>query len=200
MDPLERLLRPVARLVNRQIAQKTPARELRDRLVGRVIGIRVRNTALSIYVSIDEEGLRLSGEHPAEADAVLTGSLLTLAKLVDRSGENAVRDGSLEVTGDAAVAGDVQKLLQYGRPDLEEELSGFVGDAAAHGVGEFARSVGEWYREASETLQLNVREYLQEERRAVPSRAEAEAFRAEVEALRDDVERFEARLKRLERP
>ena len=44
----------------------------------------------------------------------------------------------------------------------------------------------------------NIREYLQEESRTVPSRYETNAFRQRVESLRDDVARFEARLKHLE--
>ena len=44
----------------------------------------------------------------------------------------------------------------------------------------------------------NIREYLQEESRDVPSRYEVEQFTGKLDALRDDVDRFEARLKRLE--
>ena len=43
----------------------------------------------------------------------------------------------------------------------------------------------------------NVREYLQEESRDVPSRYEVERFTRDVGALRDDVDRLEARLARL---
>jgi ubiquinone biosynthesis protein UbiJ len=73
-----------------------------------------------------------------------------------------------------------------------------VGDAAAHGVGEFVRGIGRWGREAGSTMQQNVGEYLQEEIRAVPGRHEVEAFRQDVRTLRDDVARFEARLNQLE--
>ena len=40
----------------------------------------------------------------------------------------------------------------------------------------------------------NVREYLQEESRDVPSRYEVERFADEVGRLRDDVDRLEARI------
>lgn len=197
-DALETLLGPLARLVNRQIAMKTPARELCEALDGRVIAVRLRDSALAMYFFVESAGIRLSGDFSGEPDVVITGSLLTLATMAGRSGQAAVRDGSLDISGDAEVAGQFQRLLQYGRPDLEEELSGVVGDAAAHGIGRFARSLGEWGRQARSTLRQNLGEYLQEESRAVPSRYEAETFRREVETLRDDIERLDARLRRIE--
>jgi ubiquinone biosynthesis protein UbiJ len=200
MNVLETLLRPVADIVNRQVRMKTPARELCDELEGRVVAVRLRDTALAVYFLVEAGAIRPAGEFDGEPDVVISGSLPALAKLAARSGEQAVRDGSLELAGDADIAHRFQRLLQYGRPDLEEELAGVVGDSPAHGLGRFARSLGEWGRRARATLEQNVSEYLQEESRAVPSRHEEEAFRRDVETLRDDVERLAARLRRLESP
>ena len=43
----------------------------------------------------------------------------------------------------------------------------------------------------------NIREYLQEESRDLPSRYEVDRFTREVAAVRDDVDRLEARIRRL---
>jgi ubiquinone biosynthesis protein UbiJ len=43
----------------------------------------------------------------------------------------------------------------------------------------------------------NIREYLQEESRDVPSRYEVERFSKRVNDLRDDVDRLAARIRRL---
>ena len=96
------------------------------------------------------------------------------------------------------LAQQFQKLLRFGRPDLEEELSGVIGDVAAHGIGRFVRGIEEWGREARSTMRQNVSEYLQEESRTVPGRHEVDGFRESVNTLRDDVARFEARLRKLE--
>lgn len=198
MNALESLLRPVADIVNRQIRMKTRARELCDALEGRVVAVRLRGSALALYFVVEADGIHPTGRFDGEPDVVISGSLLSLARLPGRSGEAAVRDGSLDLGGDADVARMFQQLLMYGRPDLEEELSAIVGDSAAHGLGGLARGLGEWGRQAGSTLRQNLAEYLQEESRAVPSRLETQAFRRDVETLRDDVERLEARLKRLE--
>lgn len=198
MDALETVLRPAARLMNRQIRMKTPARELFDALRGRVIAVRVRNTALAMYFRVDSDEVALLGECEGDPDVVITGPLHALARLAGKSGENAVRDGSLELVGDGEVARDFQRLLAYARPDLEEELSGVIGDAAAHSLGNLARGLARWGRRTHSTMEQNLREYLQEESDAVPGRYEVESFRRDVETIRDDVARFEARLKRLE--
>jgi ubiquinone biosynthesis protein UbiJ len=200
MDTLEALLKPLTTLVNKQIKVTTPARELCTELDGAVIAVRVRNTTLAMYCAVCPDEIALFGEWDGEPDVVITGSILALTRLAGVAGEEALRDGPIEMTGDAEVALKFQKLLRFGRPDLEEELSGIIGDVAAHRIGEVARSIGAWGREATTTLRQNITEYLQEERRDVPSRYEVDAFTREVETLRDDVARFEARLDRLEHP
>ena len=152
-----------------------------------------------MFMVVDAGELRLSSDYIDEPDVVATGSLISLARLAGPAAEDLVRDGVVGITGDAVLAGQFQKLLYYGRPDFEEELSAVIGDAAAHSVGELARDAGSWSRQTRDTMRQNVSEYLKEERRAVPARFETDAFRDDLNALRDDVERFEARLRKLER-
>jgi len=198
MNQLETLLRPLTALLNRQIQAKTPARELCAELEDRVFAIRVKDTALAMYVIVGPGEIFLASEYSDDPDVVISGSLLSLARLAGPKGDETIRDGAVDLTGDEQLALQFQNMLRYGRPDLEEELSGVVGDVVAHTVGEFARSVGRWGKETRSTLRQNVSEYLQEESRTVPSRYETDVFRQQVESLRDDVARFEARLKRFE--
>jgi ubiquinone biosynthesis protein UbiJ len=197
MDALEAALSPVSRILNRNIQESTPARELCLQLSGTVAAIRVENTALVAYIRVFDEALDVVTSSSEEPDIVICGSLITLAKMAGQSGEAAVRDGSLQLTGDAEQAERFQKLLFYAKPDIEEQISGVVGDIAAHRLGEIARGIGRWGRDAKRTMGDNIREYLQEESRDTPSRYEVERFTAKVNTLRDDVARVEARLNRL---
>lgn len=196
-SPLEALLRPIAETLNRNIAETTPARELAKDLNGSSVGIRVRDTSLAMYFLFDEESVNLTTEFAEEPDVVIGGSLITLARMLRGGGESAIRSGDVELTGDAATAQRFQKLLGFAKPDIEEELSRFIGDIAAHRIGEFARGFGDWARDARVTMRNNVREYLQEENRSLPTRYEVEKFADDVSILRDDVERVAARLDRL---
>lgn len=197
MNPLEAALRPIAAVLNRNIQATTPARELCKKLKGTVVAIRVRDTALTAWFIVHDDSLELTTEAELEPDVLISGSILTLASMAGESGVRSIRAGSLELTGDPVLADDFQRLLTYAKPDIEEELSGIVGDAAAHRIGEFARGVSNWGREARSTMGDNIREYLQEESRDVPSRYEVDRFAKNVSDLRDDVDRLEARIKRL---
>ncbi len=197
MNTLESVLRPVASLLNKNIRASTPARELCGRLSARVVAIRVRDTALSMYFTIADDTVELTTVSDSEPDVVITGSLLMLARMAGQPSQGAIRDGSLELTGDAETAQAFQRLLAFARPDVEEEMSGFVGDVAAHRLGEIARGIGRWGRGMRSTMRDNIREYLQEESRRLPSRYEVERFAEGVDTLRDDVDRLAARVDKL---
>lgn len=198
MDPLLALFTPLVELVNRQISESTPARALCKSLDGRTIAVRVRNSALGLVMTVCAGRLELTTLDVDEPDALIEGSLLSLARLAGSDGEAPIRDGSVDLRGDAIVANEFRELLRYARPDWEEQLSGVVGDVAAHGIGDAVRGVGRWAGEARDTLRQNVSEYLQEESRSVPSRYEVDEFRDKVHTLRDDVARIEARIALLE--
>lgn len=198
MDSLEAVLRPIANVLNRNIGQITRARELCSRLDGKTIAVRVRDSALAMYFTFSEDVVVLAADFESEPDVIITGSLLTLARIASIDSAGDIRGGVLDLTGDAKAAQQFQELMACARPDIEEELSAFIGDAAAHRLGEIATSVGNWARDARTTIGVNIREYLQEESRDAPSRYEVQQFTRELHALRDDVERAAARLDRLD--
>ena len=189
-------MRPLTAVINRQIRMTTPAKKLCNELAGSVIAVHVNNTALHAYFEVEKELLNLLTDTSRDPDVVVSGSLLSLASLA-RS-DAAIRSGAVELRGDAELAQSFRHLLQLAKPDLEEELSSFIGDAPAHGIGEVARRIGEWSRDARSTMRQNISEYLQEESRALPSRNEISSFRSDVNSLRDDAARLDARIRRIE--
>jgi len=197
VDPLESLLRPVARLVNESIRETTPARELAAELDGMLAAIRVRDTGLAMFFRIDDSLLTLSGEAARDPDIVITGTLPALARLAATGDDDAIRSGAVDLVGDAGKAARFQKLLRHAKPDIEEQVSRLIGDTAAHQLGRAVRGFGRWARDGRDTMHGNIREYLQEESRDVPSRYEVERFTRRVNALRDDTDRLEARIRRL---
>ncbi len=198
MNSLETLLRPVEMLLNRNIAASTPARELAAELLGKVVAIRLENTALAMYFTFEPDFVVLSGDSDAEPDVVIAGSLLTLARLATVPGDARFEPGTIDLTGNVEAARAFQRLLTHTRPDIEEELSGLIGDVAAHRLGLVASGMRSWANSARSTMAMNIREYLQEESRDLPTRYEVERFIREVDTLRDDVERLAARMEHLE--
>jgi ubiquinone biosynthesis protein UbiJ len=183
---------------NRNIAVSGVAAALAKRLEGsslqvEVDGItRVRATCAGGRLAL------LAGED-TPADAVISGSAPALLQML-RGGKSASSQvkSSVQIRGDAEIANLYRELFVAARPDLEEELSRWVGDLPARHLSQLAKSVRTWARRARRTAGENIAEYLQEEGRDLVSKTETEEFLRGVDAVRDGADRIEARLKALE--
>ena len=131
------------------------------------------------------------------ADAVISGSAPALLQLF-RTGSAAQARSSVQVRGDAEIANLYRELFAAARPDLEEELSRWVGDMPARHLSQLAKSVRTWARRTRRTAGENIAEYLQEEGRDLVTKTEMEEFLRGVDGVRDGVDRIEARLRGIE--
>lgn len=199
MDMIEKVFQPAIRILNRQIQAKTPARDLCTKLEGRIFALDVTDSEITVHLLAADGRLLISGNNSSEPDVMLSGSPFALAKLSGGYGEELIRDGTVEISGDALIAQQFRKLIKYSRPDFEEELSAIIGDIPAHEIGEIGRSIRHWTAGAHKTLKQNLTDYLQEESEVLPSSYDMRKFRTSVDDLRDDVARFEARIQRLEK-
>jgi ubiquinone biosynthesis protein UbiJ len=154
-----------------------------------------------IRIAMTSGHLVLASGGGADADAVITGSLLALVDLFARREDSAAPRAAerVQITGDAEIAARYRDLLELARPDWEEELSRLIGDLPARRLSLAAQAALSWARGFARTAGANVAEYLQEESRALVSKPEVEEFLAKVDALRETADRVEARLARLER-
>jgi ubiquinone biosynthesis protein UbiJ len=182
---------------NRNIAVSSKAAALAKRLEGtslqvEVDGItRVRASALGGRLAL------LAGDD-SPADAVISGSAPALMQMLKAGAPGAQMRSSVQVRGDAEIANLYRELIAAARPDLEEELSRWVGDMPARHLSLLAKSVRTWARRARRTAGENIAEYLQEEGRDLVAKTEVEEFLRSVDVLRDGVDRLEARLKAIE--
>lgn len=200
MQPLDALFTPLVARVNKTLAETTPARKLAAELEGNSFAVRVARSALALTLTVDAGELKASTELGDEPDVLVEGPLSGLAKMAFAGGDMAaLTDSGITITGQADLAQKFQRLLTLAKPDPEEELAGIIGDAAAHQVGSALRQAADWGRRSSGLIAANLREFLQEEQRDIPSSYEMGRFSRDVQTLRDDVERAEARLDRLER-
>jgi ubiquinone biosynthesis protein UbiJ len=140
----------------------------------------------------------LDGQPPA--DAVISGSPSALFALLRgaRPAAGAERKG-VTIRGDAEVANLYRQFFLAARPDLEEELSRWIGDAPARGVSRLAGGILSWANRARRVAGENVAEYLTEESRDLVARTEVEEFLQGVDELREAADRVEARLKEMGR-
>jgi ubiquinone biosynthesis protein UbiJ len=105
---------------------------------------------------------------------------------------------NVRLSGDAEFAQALSQVLQNLRPDPEEDLSRFVGDAAAVRIVGFLRAVGAQLHEGGVRLTSTTADYFVAENPLLVTREETEKFSADVASVRDAVERLAKRLERLE--
>jgi ubiquinone biosynthesis protein UbiJ len=178
-------------VLNRMLARQAWARTKLAPFAGRVARISAPPFALSLAVA---EGGRFADAAGAEP-AVTIGMDASALPLVLGDPQAVLRNVSL--AGDADFAQALSFVLQNLRPEPEEELSRFIGDAPAQRLVSLLRvSAGHW-RQLAERLLDSGAHYVVTENPMVVPRAELDAFNADVARLRDDVARFEKRLERL---
>ncbi|MDA9109296.1 SCP2 sterol-binding domain-containing protein [Woeseiaceae bacterium] len=196
MNILDKTLQPFINMVNRQIAEKTPALDLSKELEGKVISMKIRDTEHHLDFIMIENKLQAVNDSD-DHDVQITGSLLTFTSLIKNSPEEAVRDGLLNFQGDIGIGQKFQELMRYAKPDFEEELSRVFGDMAAQNIGKVNSKVSHWVKDSKNILEQNISEYLQEEQKILPSQYEFNKFQVAVNKLRDDVDRIEIKFKKI---
>lgn len=167
-------------------------------LRGRTIAVELQGLNLTLCFRPASEGLQILGTCDGTPDTMLSGTPLSLVRLAaDRGRRKTLFSGDVEIRGDVELGQRFKEILDSIEIDWEEQLSRGVGDMAAHQTGNLVRGVAAWGRRALDSLSRDMVEYLQEERRQVPSLSEVDAFLGDVDRLRIDADRLEARVRRL---
>ncbi len=175
-----------------------------QRLEGKVICIELSKPPVSLLISPDRDGLKISTAKPgeensrAEADVTLSGTLAAFLEVAREGTHSGVfSSGRITMQGDVEVGQVFQKAVMGFDLDWEELVSRFAGDTPARKAGVMARGFAQWGEETIAYSRENFADYLKEEVRILPSEVAVERFRRQVAELRADVDRFEKRLQRL---
>jgi len=197
VQPPRAVIAAAEALINRLLALDPDHANGLGRLAGRVIELRISAPPLRLFVVPEPGRIALRQHRDGPADVTLAGSALAFLKL-SRAGADPARFAAQGVTieGSTEVAQDMKRLLDTLDIDWEEWLSGYVGDVAAHVLGNLARSLAAFGRQTSETIGRDAAEYLQEEARVLAPRHRVESFLHEVDVLRADLDRLEQRVQR----
>ena len=164
---------------------------------GKVIGVDISGTGLTLYFLPGSDGIQVATHYEGDVDTQLSGSPLGFARLALESREDALFKGAVDLKGDTETGQQFQDLLADVDWDWEEQLSKVTGDVIAHQAGNAIRRSGQFLRDTGATLEHDISEYLQEESRLVPTRAEVDLFLEDVDQLRTDTDRLVARIERL---
>jgi len=187
---IDRLLNQAAvTVLNRMLGREEWAREKLAPFAGRVVRLEALPFSLQWAVA---EGGTLAANDDDGAPAVTIGLALSSLPFALLDPQAATKDVRLQ--GDAEFAQALSFVLQNLRPEPEEELSRFVGDAAAMRIVGLVRLSASHWRELAERMLDNTANYIVTENPMVVGRDEVAAFVEGVTRLRDDVARLEKRI------
>ena len=185
-------------VLNRNIAASASAAALARRLEGTSLQVDVDGITRVRTSCFGGRAALLAGDD-SPADAVISGSAPALFQMFKAGTPGTQARASVQIRGDAEIANLYRDLFTAARPDLEEELSRWVGDMPARHLSLLAKSVRTWARRARRTAGENIAEYLQEEGRDLVTKTEMEEFLRGVDGVRESIDRIEARLILIER-
>lgn len=187
---IDRLLNQAAvTVLNRMLGREEWAREKLAPFAGRVVRLEALPFSLQWAVA---EGGTLAANDDDGAPAVTVGLALSSLPFALLDPQATTKDVRLQ--GDAEFAQALSFVLQNLRPEPEEELSRFVGDAAAMRIVGLVRLSASHWRELAERMLDNTANYIVTENPMVVGRGEVAAFVEDVTRLRDDVARLEKRI------
>ncbi len=180
-------------LLNRMLAHEQWARDKLAPFAGR----SARFDAAPFGVTLRVEDGGTFGAADTNEPAVTIGVALSSLPLAMMDPQAAMKD--VRLSGDAEFAQALAFVLQNLRPEPEEELSRFIGDAAAQRLVGFMRASAVQWKQIAENMLENTAHYVVTENPMVVGRDDLESFNQDVNQLRDAVARIEKRIDLLAR-
>ena len=184
---------PFAAALNRLLRAERWARERLLPFAGETLEMRAPPLP-RLRFAIGPDGALGAALPAAEPALVITLRPAALAAAVQ--GEDQLLR-SIDVAGNAKLAGEVLFLARHLRWDAEEDLAQFVGDVAARRLVALAKDAAAWHADAAQRIAGSLVEYATEEKPLIVKRAALEEIAAAHASLRDGLERLEKRIERL---
>ncbi len=168
-------------------------------LAGKVIAITIEPFNETLYLCPTETTIQCLENFVGEVDTTLSGSISAFGVMgLSKKPTRSLFSGDVKITGDTRLGQKFQQLFEQLDIDWEQQLSHLTGHKIAHTLANLFQSSHEWTQESIETFKLNATEFLQEETRDLPAKAEADIFYQHVDRLRMDFDRLFARVNQLQ--
>lgn len=165
----------------------------------KVIEMVITPLNVNFYIQFQNSHMLLLDQYEGHPDTIIHSNPIGLIRLslLPASKARSLFNDKIRMSGDIELGQQIKKLFDEIDIDWEGHLAHFTGDVVAHQIGSFIRKGMEFKKQFSNSMQLNVTEYLQEELRVVPSKNELDDFFNDVDELTLSVERLQARVNQL---
>jgi len=182
--------------INRILALDELSTERLEHLDGRMLQLDVDGLGITLFFAFSGRHVEVGTRSQFEPDTVISGSPLALFSMA--APDDAARWGTPEsrvnISGDANLARDLERLFSRLDPDWEGRLSRLIGDVWGHQVAAGLRAGARQVKESAASAGDMISEYVQRSGGPLARSDEIEAFAADVEELNAAVDRLEERI------
>ena len=150
---LSRLGRALEAAINRGLALDPGTREQFAKLDGRRIGVELKPLDLALAITVDGDRLRIGPHWQAERDLNLRASPASLLAFALRRGDDSVLPpGKVDISGDAELARQLEKVMRDFRPDIEEAFAQTFGDVLGVPIARAITGAFAWTRDSAKIV------------------------------------------------
>ncbi len=165
-------------------------------LSGRVLAIEVTQPQFTLYLTVEQDRIRLPLAVDVVPEAMLRGALTDLIALMGRDSFSLANSG-VTLQGSAQLVQQWRRVLHRLDIDWEEPLNNLVGDLAGHPLAQGLRGLAGKMHRDTRNLPVYLADYLTDELQLLVGHDEAELLFDDISQLRSASDRLEARLQRL---
>lgn len=182
--------------INRVLAMDESTPQRLSRLSDRMLQLEVEGIGITLFIAFTDRRVEVGTRSDHEPDTVISGSPLALFTMAvpDGPGSWVEPESRVNITGDANLARDLERLFSQLEPDWEGSLSRVFGDVWGHQVAAGLKAGAEHAKVSAGAAGEMVEEFINREGGPLVRDAELEAFAGEVEEARCRLERLQERL------
>ena len=185
--------------INRVLALDENTPERLRRLDDRMLQLDLEGLGITLLFAFDSRRVEVGTDSAHQPDTVISGSPVALfaMALPDDAAHWGTPESRVNISGDANLARDLERLFSRLDPDWEGRLSLLLGDVWGHQVAAGIRAGAEQARESAGTAGEMITEFLDSAESPVAREDELSQFAEAVDETRKAVEELEARVKQL---
>lgn len=182
--------------INRVLAMDESTPQRLSRLADRMLQLEVEGIGITLFIAFTDRRVEVGTRSDHEPDTVISGSPLALFTMAvpDGPGSWVEPESRVNITGDANLARDLERLFSQLEPDWEGSLSRVFGDVWGHQVAAGLKAGAEHAKKSAGAAGEMVEEFISREGGPLVRDAELEEFAGEVEEARCRLERLQERL------
>lgn len=168
-----------------------------DAFSGKVIALVIVPLQVKIFITFQNQSIILNEDYTqGQPDTTIESSPLGLIRLslLPVSKARSLFHDEVVITGDIQLGQQIKQLFDGIDIDWEGHIARLTGDVIAYQIGSVFRRGMDFHRQVTSSLTENVKEYVQEELKVLPSAEEARDVSEDIEELAQTVERLQAQI------